>query len=109
MGYISYHITPLDINSLGPQTHEHIHAHTDMHTETILRNQACAWFKMLISQFLMFYQLLRKCMLLIIVQTIIMMLVFPWFTKRQCRYKISYTMCKLSQYKYIASVSICKG
>ena len=25
-------------------THEHTRTHTDIHTETILRNQACAWF-----------------------------------------------------------------
>ena len=45
MGFISHHIIPLVINSLGGgHTHTHIHEHTqtDVHTETILRNQAHA-------------------------------------------------------------------
>ena len=56
MESISCHITPLVINSLGADTHTHTHTHTnthkDIHTETILRNQASvglrpvhAWFK----------------------------------------------------------------
>ena len=54
MESISCHITPLVINSLGgrhtqtqthTQTHTHKHTHTDVRTETILRNQARAWFK----------------------------------------------------------------
>ena len=47
---------PLVINSLrgghrqtDTQTdrykHTHTHTHTDVYTETILRNQACAWFE----------------------------------------------------------------
>ena len=43
---------PLVINSLGGgDTHTHntttqyTHTHTDIHTETILSNQAHAWFK----------------------------------------------------------------
>ena len=50
MGSISRHIMPLVINSLGGG-HTHINTHTDIRTETILRNQAhaglwpaCAWF-----------------------------------------------------------------
>ena len=46
VGSISHHITPLVIKSLeGGHTHKHTHTHTDVHTETILRNQAAAWFK----------------------------------------------------------------
>ena len=51
MGSISCHITPLVINSLGGG-HTHTNTHTDVRTETILRNQASAglwpvrfWFK----------------------------------------------------------------
>ena len=44
MGSISRHITPLVINSLGGG-HTQTHTHTDVRTETILKNQACAWFK----------------------------------------------------------------
>ena len=49
MGFMSRHITPLVINSLGgghTQTHTytytHTHKHTDVLTETILRNLAHA-------------------------------------------------------------------
>ena len=49
MGFISHHITPLVINSLGGG---HIHTRILSRTEAILRNQACAsrrpvraWFK----------------------------------------------------------------
>ena len=46
MGSISHHITPLVINSLGGgHTHTHTHTHAYIRTETILRNQARAWFK----------------------------------------------------------------
>ena len=41
MGSISCHIMPLVISSLGGR---HAHTHTDVCTETTLRNQACAWF-----------------------------------------------------------------
>ena len=41
---ISHHITPLVINSLGGG-HTQTHTHTDVHTETILRNHLRAWFK----------------------------------------------------------------
>ena len=44
------HIMPLVINSLrggDTHTHTHTHIHTDIHTESILRNQAYAWFKKL--------------------------------------------------------------
>ena len=51
MGSISHHITPLVINSFGGG-HTHTNTHTDIRTETILRNQAHtglwpvhAWFK----------------------------------------------------------------
>ena len=40
MDSISHHITPLVINSLGADTHTN--THTDIRTETILRNQARA-------------------------------------------------------------------
>ena len=39
---------PLVINSLGVDTHTthtHTHTHTDVHTKTILSNQACTWLK----------------------------------------------------------------
>ena len=36
----------LIINSLGGR-HTHTHTHTDVRTETILRNQARAWFKIM--------------------------------------------------------------
>ena len=40
MESISCHITPLVINSLeGGYTHKHTCTHTNIHTETILRNQ----------------------------------------------------------------------
>ena len=42
MGSKSHHITPLVINSLGGG---HTHTHAYIRTETILRNQARAWFK----------------------------------------------------------------
>ena len=46
MGSISHHITPLVIHSLGGgHINTHTHTHTDVRTETILRNQAHAWFK----------------------------------------------------------------
>ena len=53
MGFISRHIMPLVINSLGGRhTHTHKHTHTDVRTGTISRNQARAglrpahaWFK----------------------------------------------------------------
>ena len=38
LGSISRHITPLVINSLRGR-HTHVHMHTDVRTETILRNQ----------------------------------------------------------------------
>ena len=41
MGSISYHIRPLASNSLGGgHAQRQTHAHTDVRTETILRNQA---------------------------------------------------------------------
>ena len=44
IGSISCHIIPLLINSLrGRDTHRHMHTHTDIHKEIILKNQACVW------------------------------------------------------------------
>ena len=40
-GYISHHIAPLFINSLGVDTHMQTHMHADIRTEKILRNQMC--------------------------------------------------------------------
>ena len=42
MGSISYCIMPLIINSGDTDMRLHTHMHTDVHTETILRNQGCA-------------------------------------------------------------------
>ena len=39
-----YHVHTTIVNSLGGR-HIHITTQTDVCTETILRNQACAWFK----------------------------------------------------------------
>ena len=41
MEFISFHITPLIINSLRGG---HTNTHTDVSTETILRNHVRAWF-----------------------------------------------------------------
>ena len=51
MGSISHHIMPLVINSLGGG---HTHTHAYIRTETILRNQACTWFKNVVTK--------NKCM-----------------------------------------------
>ena len=45
MRSLSHHIMPLVINSLGANTYTNTHTHTDVRTETILGNQAHAWFK----------------------------------------------------------------
>ena len=50
MAFISRHITPLVINSLGgghthANTHTHTHTHIDVCTETVVRNYASTWFE----------------------------------------------------------------
>ena len=55
MGFISHHIVPLAIDSLGrghTQTHTCMHAYRNPHKKGILKNQecaglwsACAWLK----------------------------------------------------------------